>query len=390
MKSLKWRGLGLAATIIVAGATCAYSYPPNNAAVLYYKAAAYGPFRHDASNEMATILSDLPRGKIKANARIRGFLKKNRQVIKAVLDATEAPECDWGIDFSQGVAMDVGPLEELKNLARLVAAEAMVLAADGDHKAAMERCMSLYKMADHINDRTYVSYLTSAAVSTLASEGLMAILPYAEQDTASLKWLKTELREIKNAPLSPKPALAGEGEMTLRAMTRAKIGDLARARGWDAGTTKKVRSLGEGAMERNREHFRRHMGRIIEAFDMPYAQGYDAVKKVEKKIRKDVEGSPKLMVVPLVLLDPGPEVLLTTATRLKTDNNAIRAGIQLYLIRARRGKLPEKLPADLPRDLFSGKDFEYEKRAAGFVLRCRGKDMVKNEMHAYEFAVKRR
>jgi len=47
------------------------------------------------------------------------------------------------------------------------------------------------------------------------------------------------------------------------------------------------------------------------------------------------------------------------------------------------------LPEDTPMDLFSGKDFKYEKTKEGFVLRCQGKDLVKNKIYEYEFKVKK-
>jgi hypothetical protein len=43
----------------------------------------------------------------------------------------------------------------------------------------------------------------------------------------------------------------------------------------------------------------------------------------------------------------------------------------------------------LPKDLFSGKDFEYEKAADGFILRCQGKDLNRNEIYEYKFKVKK-
>jgi len=46
------------------------------------------------------------------------------------------------------------------------------------------------------------------------------------------------------------------------------------------------------------------------------------------------------------------------------------------------------LPAGLPGDLFSGKDFKYKKTTEGFTLRCQGKDLSKDEIYKYEFKVK--
>ena len=58
------------------------------------------------------------------------------------------------------------------------------------------------------------------------------------------------------------------------------------------------------------------------------------------------------------------------------------------MIKAKTGKLPDELPAGLPKDLFSDRDFEYIKTADGFILRCQGKDLGKDEIYEYEFKVK--
>jgi hypothetical protein len=61
------------------------------------------------------------------------------------------------------------------------------------------------------------------------------------------------------------------------------------------------------------------------------------------------------------------------------------AGIEILLDRAGTGKLPNALPSGLPKDAFSGKDFEYEKTKDGFILRCRGRASDKDEINQYEF-----
>jgi len=81
--------------------------------------------------------------------------------------------------------------------------------------------------------------------------------------------------------------------------------------------------------------------------------------------------------------------IYTISTRLGSHSNAIRAAIDIYIIKAKTGRLPDALPADLPKDLFSGKDFEYKKTRDGFVLRCQGKDLSKDKIYEYEFKVKK-
>ena len=84
--------------------------------------------------------------------------------------------------------------------------------------------------------------------------------------------------------------------------------------------------------------------------------------------------------------------------RNRTQFNAVLAGIDIYLVRAKTGKLPDELPAGLPKDLFSGKDFLYAKTGAGFTLTGQGKGLdddsgfaltgqSKDIVHKYEFKV---
>jgi hypothetical protein len=73
--------------------------------------------------------------------------------------------------------------------------------------------------------------------------------------------------------------------------------------------------------------------------------------------------------------------------RHKTSVNALNCALGIYAHKAGTGELPDEIPADSPKDLFSGGNFEYEKTKDGFVLRCRGRDLFKNEIHEYEFKV---
>jgi hypothetical protein len=141
MKTLKNNELILSLIVFFLTVACAYSYPPDNAAVLYYKAAVL----YEVDDEMADMLADLQKGEIEPNDKIREFVKKNHLIIDTVLDASEVKNCDWGMDFSQGLEMDMPPLASMRNLARLIIADAKILAEDGDYEAALSRCVSLYK-----------------------------------------------------------------------------------------------------------------------------------------------------------------------------------------------------------------------------------------------------
>ena len=172
MKTLKNYKLILPAMVFFLMAAGAYSYPPDNAAVLYYKAAML----YEVNDEMADMLADLQKGKIELNDKIREFVKENRQIINTVLDASELKNCDWGIDVSGGMDVTIPHLSKMKQLSRLIIAEAKILAEDGDYEAALSRCMNLYKMARHINDRIYISYLVTISINSLTNKCITQIM----------------------------------------------------------------------------------------------------------------------------------------------------------------------------------------------------------------------
>jgi hypothetical protein len=59
-----------------------------------------------------------------------------------------------------------------------------------------------------------------------------------------------------------------------------------------------------------------------------------------------------------------------TSVRARARFHAMQAALEIYLIAAEKGQLPEALPDAAPKDPFSGDDFAYERTPAGFVLRC--------------------
>jgi hypothetical protein len=243
-------------------------------------------------------------------------------------------------------------------------------------------------MARHINDRVYISYLVGVAINGLTNDCVMQIMSDMQQDIQSMTWLKNRLIEIDSIPFSVKPSLLGEREAMLRFfLTSEHMADVVRICEVNKSVEEKMLSLDEVAIGRNRTYFENHYAGVIAAFDMPYLQGYVALKDLGEKVEEDAKSNPDALLTGV--LAPATHKIFSLTTRLKTGNNAIRAAIELYMIKAKTGKLPEELPTGLPGDLFSGKDFEYEKTPEGFILRCQGKDLGKDEIYEYEFKVKK-
>ena len=129
------------------------------------------------------------------------------------------------------------------------------------------------------------------------------------------------------------------------------------------------------------------MADVAAVFDLPYPQARLQLKKVERKPEKDIVENPAAILT--AVFYPALSKVYNNQVKAKTHSNAVRAAVDIYLIKAKTGKLPAMLPAGLPRGLFSNQPFEYEKTSDGFILRCRGKDLLKNKFHQYKFKLKK-
>jgi hypothetical protein len=133
------------------------------------------------------------------------------------------------------------------------------------------------------------------------------------------------------------------------------------------------------------DYYRGVLDKLQTAYDLPFVETKQAFDNIYKEVENAAKEKPEAIITKTVFLLPAINRVLTTDTRDRTYFNAVLAGIDIYLIRAKTGKLPDELPAGLPKDMFSGKDFLYEKTAAGFTLNGQGKDLDKDIVQKYEF-----
>ncbi|MHC4111618.1 MAG: hypothetical protein ACYSUY_11115 [Planctomycetota bacterium] len=389
MKTIRSRKITkaiFAVLVLLISAPSLSAYPPDNAAVLYYRAFMLYEKEHEIK------LWDYFKGNIKSNEKIEEFLKKNRRIIDIVLDATRIDHCDWGLDYSQGTEVLLPPLHKAREIFVLLAVDARMQADRGDYRQALDHCMSIYRMARHLNERPILCHLVGTAINSTTHKYITTqFLSEMPQDTETLTWLRDELAEFDKQPYSVKPVLRWKREAAIISMSPEKIGNIVRS-GLDDGpfkekVLKKILEADEQFFDRNREYWNNYMGDIITAFDLPYPQAYSKLKKLDEKPAKEFSKNPDATLT--AACSPTWLKIYNISTRLGSHSNAIKTAIEIYLTKAKTGKLPDALPAGLPGDLFSGKAFQYEKTKDGFVLRCQGKDLGKDEFYQYEFKVKK-
>lgn len=375
--------------MVLVSTSLVFAQPSDNAALLYYQAFLLYE-KPDAT--MDKMLSDFLDDKIRANQLIEQHIEKNRRVIDYVVTAADIPSCDWGYDYSQGLELMMPNLAQLRLVTYLIQAEAKLLAKEGDYQTALEHCLSIHKTALHIADTTFIGYLVATALSGHANNSIQGILADMPEDLQTLDCLKNQLAEIDNRPSPLKIVIGLEGEILGTYTSREKFNELLSNEDLVVEASlleiaqERFLTADEQFFVRNRAYWENHIAAVKAAFDLPYAQAFAELQIVEEKAKNDVIENPDATAT-AILTSPFARIY-SQKVKAKTFSNAIKTAVELYIIKARTGRLPDKLPTGLPKDLFSGKDFVYEKTDNGFILRCQGKDLWKNEIYEYEFKVK--
>jgi phage tail protein X len=377
----------LIGVMLLVSAGQAFAYPPDNAAVLYYRAFMLMEEPNDAlGNKLAAVR----KGEAKPDDQVRRYVERNRRVIREAVAAADISHCDWGHDLSEGLSLQLPELAKCKHLGSLLVVDARILAEQGDTKTALERCLALHEMGRHIGSDTLVHRLVGIGVSGLANKCIVDILPRIAGECETLEWLKVRLTDVSSRCPSMKEATAKEAEVDGHSINREGILYCIEGDPCDLPKDKRDQILqvlqeNDEFFARAREYFQSVMARMQSAFDLPYAEAMQEFKDLHQEVEKAVAEKSEAKIT--MFLFPAINRVLMIDTRSKTQFNAVLAGIEIYIIRAKTGKLPDELPAGLPKDMFSGKDFLYEKTDAGFVLNGQDKDLDKDIVKKYEFKV---
>lgn len=378
--------------LILTSSVFAYPPDPDNAALLYYQ--AYISYEK-ADDTMENMVTDLARGNIEPNERIKKYIESCRTAIDLATAATEIPNCNWGLKYSDGISINMAHIAQTRKLGFLITAEVRILAADGDYRQAIDRCLTVHKIGKHVGDDTPISFLVSTSFDKMVASRIQDILADMPADLETLTWLKAKFAEVPFKTPSLRVAMRSEKECFSSEMQvdkRDKLLALCSGPG-EVGDLEKVaiKRLTEGNevfFAKNRDYYIKHMNSLDEVLEspMPYAEVYSRLKQSNEKPGKEVTDNPAATLASL--LTPAFGRIYSIDIRTKTICNAVRTAVEIYIIKTKTGKLPDTLPVGMPGDLFSGKDFKYDKTAEGFTLRCQSKDLSMDEIYKYEFKVK--
>lgn len=376
--------------LLAVSATSVFALPPDpdNAALLYYQAFLLYEQPDQTTNGL---LKDLAQGKIEPSEKIIEYVEGCNTSLELAMIASEIPMCNWGVRFSEGFAANLPFLGQVRSLYFLVTADARILAAEGAYQEALSGCIAAKRMGQHTGDNMIISVLVAISIDKGANNCIRDILATMPADADTLQWLKIQLATIPTQALSLDHALKLESEVALQTM-QVENKDMLIETLTDAGielTDEMIDATDEMALAKSREHYSNHMSALQNTLSAvtTYANKYRELEKLDKRAKTETPDNTDAVLT--AFLAPATTRAYNLSVNAHAINNATRAAVDVYIIKAKTGKLPDVLPADAPKDPFSGRDFEYEVTKTGFVLRCRAEDLDKNEIHQYEFTVKK-
>ncbi|UCC97313.1 MAG: hypothetical protein JSW66_15875 [Phycisphaerales bacterium] len=368
----------------------ASAYPPDNAAILYYKAFM---LLQESENVPTEVMADFMDGKVESNEQIREYLKHNQPAIEILQEASRIEKCQWALDHSKGFDLPMPELSKARKAAFLLVTDAQKLTEDGHIKEAFSRCLTAHRMANHISsDDLLISDLVGIAIHAKLDKTIKNILSRTSNSSEILTWLKDETFAVSQKQPSLKSVLKTESEIAVREMRKEKLDDVLHLEPDDeilkklpAGLLEKIKQGDEAFFNASKTYYTNFITTVQDILDMPYSEAYKQSEELTQKSIKDASTNPGAIFA--VIFAPSLTKLISMEVRHKTSVNALNCALGIYAHKAGTGALPDEIPADSPKDLFSNRDFEYEKTKDGFVLRCRGRDLFKDEIHEYEFKV---
>ena len=359
---------------------------PDNAALLYYQAFLLHP---EPDADTSELIHNVLRGG-EPNEKLKKYLKQLdcRDTIEFAKAATQLPLCDWGIRYSQGIRTPLPQLVHIRDLSFLLYVNARVLAADGDYREAINRCLAIQRIAEHVGDDTIISYFLSLSLNGSAHRCIKDVLGSMPPDIDVLVWLRNQLILRGDIP-SLIQASKTDGEMNIQSI-RSSPDRLKRYREFLAENTndenKKDMILNltdEKFIEYVRKpnvDFMNSVFLVLES-EMAYQEKLLELQKLSKDM------SDKHDFSHYVVADKIPEqfnIIVQNTARF----NTLKAAIEIYLIKARTGQLPDTLPDGLLKDPYSDQDFGYEITEEGFTFHSQGEDFEGRGGRLLEFKVK--
>ncbi|MCL5279162.1 MAG: hypothetical protein M1376_04555 [Planctomycetes bacterium] len=381
-----------------------------NAALLYHHALlAY----REPDPCTAQVLNAVARGG-EPDTRVKVYLGRSLRTIELAQIASQMPQCHWGPMKAGEYHLDLNLGIPLRRLSRLLDADARTLAADGHHRAALARCLTLRRLAHHAGVETYNLYSISQSIHTLALLAAVQILSTGPLDARTLNWFKGQLAAVPGTPFEPAQTLNKWRDTELqfwrtRLQGRPFTRDLVLGKVPDANDRRDLSILTDDQLlvialqaeqrvpgiygisappqllERAQQACNQYLQSALQIMkaDLSYRE-----KHARLQAMVDALDDRALAGDPIAILSEAPKVVELyhrLLVRNAVYDNLATTALEILLVKARTGQLPRVLPSGLPKDLYTDRGFDYERTAKGFLLRFDPNNLSRIPVRQFEF-----
>jgi hypothetical protein len=212
------------------------------------------------------------------SATVRAVLARVEPVLSAARSGARQEYNDFGLDYTQGIELMLPHLGKLRNIGRLMAADAAVRLHDGDASGAADQIASVYRIADHLPaDEILISSLVGQAVFQSADRVAQMGLDRGDFGPTESSTLRDALQTLgERDPFDLTGAMENEG-VIMTDWVRQKYGDAeVRAHMMDdlsmelgaSGQLAALMLVEDSQFEGALDQYGQVMDRVVDAFSM--------------------------------------------------------------------------------------------------------------------------
>ncbi len=289
---------------------------------------------------------------------VRDGLPRFGEVFDLLYQAAERTRCRFERDWSDGFAMLMPHLSELRDVAMLLRARAIVRSADGEVDEAIEDVRVIFSVARSLREEPIlISQLVRIAVAEMGLEALQEILPRSSGAVAALERTSPDA-----AAGSMARAFQGELALILSSATDARAWDaLADAGGsFDSAFS----GVAWPYIKSDVAFMARLVGRCVEMAGKPYPVALSLVDSISEEVAENGGMMTKMFL---------PSITKVFWSEARHASRVALAGLAARCIDYKRehGKYPAGLGdlKDVEPDPLTGRPFVLETRAEGILLR---------------------
>jgi len=337
-----------------------------NAAALYRK--AFELYKEGPTDEEAELMARLSEGEpLTASERavLEKVVEKNREALALLHQAAALARCDFGVDYTRGVAADLPHVAGMIRASKLLEIEALL----GSGPEAARSARASLRLSEAVADEPIlVSQLVRGVCGEMARESWQQ----AFRGEVEAEALRTLLDSVS-------------GERYREGYEKSLLFELYGGakyvlEGWDLSALgpegAKLRPSGDPLTAEDLAYYAETMAEVSALAGRPY---YEIRDRLAALRAERVDGAPWYAEITRLVM-PAFERAAMRQAQAEAGAGTGRLAAALRLYRERNGSYPESLGSlrgilpDPPVDPFTGSPFRYRREGEGFVVWSPGED----------------